>query len=170
MEQGLTLPSSTVSHRSCAENNVAIRTPDPPLVASRETLSPLQVQVHFPSPVEPEGPITRSRCRDENVNQPVKTATKKALAGGQSAILGTKVAATGKEAPAARPPPTLTTRRVAPRQPARTRRAPVAMQARKQPERSSRKKAVQDTIPHSKRMFLLCFFLSIYLQHLTFIN
>ena len=166
----MTLPSSTVSHRSCAENNVAIRTPDPPLVASRETLSPLQVQVHFPSPVEPEGPITRSRCRDENVNQPVKTATKKALAGGQSAILGTKVAATGKEAPAARPPPTLTTCRVAPRQPARTRRAPVDVQVRKQPDRNARKKAVQDSIPRVKGIVFLPFSLSIYPVHLTCID
>ena len=169
-ERGVTLPSLTLSHRSCVEDNVAIPTTGPPLAASRETLSPLQVQVHFPGPVEPEGPMTRSRRRDENVNQSADTATTKVLAGGQSAILGTKVGGKRKEAPITRQPPRMTTRRVAPRQPSRTRPALVAVQGRKQPERNTRKKVVQDTIPHIKGMVLLCVSLSICLRHLTLIN
>ena len=162
------LPSLTLSRRSCAEDNAAIPTAGPPLTTSRETLSPLQIQVSFPGPIVPEGPMTRRRRRDENVNQPGHAATTKALADGQSAISGTKVPAKGEEAPTTRQPPKMTTRRAAPRQPARTRRAPVDVQVRKQPERNARKKAVQDTIPHIKRMVLFCFY--VHLPHLTLSN
>ena len=161
--------SPNLSHRTCGEDDVAIPTAGPPLKVSRETLSPLQIQVNIPDPIVPEGPMTRKRRRDENVTPP-NAATTKVLAVGQSPTVSHKAPAKGKEAPTAKQPPRMTTRSVAPRQPARTRRAPVDVQLRKQPARNARKKPVQDKIPHIKSMIILGFSLSVHPAHITYIN
>ena len=126
--------------------------------------------MNIPGPIVSEGPMTRRRSRDENVNQPVNAATTKVFTAEQSAVVGPKFPAKGKEVPTARQRPRMTTRAVAPRQPARTRRAPVDVQVRKQPDRNARKKAVQDSIPRVKGIVFLPFSLSIYPVHLTCID
>ena len=158
--------SPDLSHRTCGEDDVAIPTAGPPLKVSRETLSPLQIQVNIPDPIVPEGPMTRKRRRDENVTPP-NAATTKVLAVGQSPTVSHKAPAKGKEAPTAKQPPRMTTRSVAPRQPARARPAPVDVQVRKQPERNARKNAVRNAIPRMEGMVLVCLSLSICLVYLT---
>ena len=158
--------SPNLSHRTCGEDDVAIPTAGPPLKVSRETLSPLQIQVNIPDPIVPEGPMTRKRRRDENVTPP-NAATTKVLAVGQSPTVSHKAPAKGKEDPTAKQPPRMTTRSVAPRQPARARPAPVDVQVRKQPERNARKNAVRNAIPRMEGMVLVCLSLSICLVYLT---
>ena len=163
-EHAVKFPSSIVSHK---EKTVDIpRAPLSPKVRE-ETLPALQVQAKIPGSIGPEGPMTRSRSRDENVNQPTNATTTKGFAGGESAFVGTEVPSKGKEVQTVTRPPKATTRRVLPRQPTRTRQAPADARPGKRPERNVRRKTVHEVTEDSKGKGFLHLPLWIHRAHLT---
>ena len=159
-------PPSTISHGPCEEDTIVIPAANPPLKVPGQAPSTPQGEEKMPEPIVQEGPMTRRRRRDENTDQPANAA-KKVSATKQSPFAQPQGPADEKEDLTTRQPPKTTAPRVAPRQPARPRRAPVEVQVRRQPARNARKKAVQDAIPQSQSRPFIGFTISVHPAHLT---
>ena len=164
---GVEYPSSTVSRGTCVEDTVAVPETGPPLSISEHSLSTLQVHSKIPGPIVKEGPMTRSRSRDENANQPESVVIAKALASTQSAPVDPNVLAQENQTPTASQTLGTTARRVVLRQPVRKRLGVVDAPARKQPKRNTRKNAVQDTVAQVQSTAFRLLPLSISVAELT---